>query len=116
MLFGLLLITAEEARHLVIPATQRAVGGSLLKGRVQLQHDQQFVTNSAAILESLAQPEGFGECAHVRRDPEVSFGAIRREGNRRTAGRDARLEIAAALRRWTVSTEPVACPRQLPRS
>src|SRR5262249_36267104 len=75
--FRFLVAAAEQARHPEVPAAERAISGTLLKGGIDPQDRLQLVLDLAAILQSLAQPERFGEGAHVRRDPEMALGPLR---------------------------------------
>ena len=115
MLLGELVAASEEARHLVVPASQRAIRGSLLKRRVKAQHGQERVLDRFAIFDALAEPKRFGERPHVCRQPEIPRRAIGLQGNRLAARVDAFFVLFASLGLRRVATEPVIGTRELPR-
>jgi hypothetical protein len=114
MLLRQFAAAAEQARHLEVPASERAVGGALLECRIDLQHGLELVADLPAILEPRAQPERFGERAHVGGDPEVTLGTPRLERDGRFAGLDARLENGPPLVLRGVAADPVVGARELP--
>ena len=118
VLFRLLVAAAEQPRHLEVPAAERAIGRALLERRDRASAPSRSASLiGAAILEALAQAERLGERAHVRGDPEVSFGPLRRRA--RSAGRaggDAALRARPCARaragRWCpASSAPAPASR-----
>src|SRR5713101_570060 len=95
MRFGELRAAAEQARHLEVPASQRAVGGAVEKPRVQTEDRVELRLDRFSVFESLPKTERFGKRAHVGRDPEVSFRPVRLYGDGLSPGLDAVLEKRA---------------------
>jgi hypothetical protein len=112
--FGKPAAAAKEPRHLEIPAAERAVGGALLKRRIQAQHRLERVLDRLAVLEPLPDAERFGKGAHVGGEPEVPFGTVRLKRGRLAAGVDAALEKSPALRLGRVPTQPIVGASELP--
>ena len=74
----MLLAAAEESRHLEVPAAQRAIGGSLLKRRVEREHLLELVADVAAVFQAAADAVVLRVAAHVRGEPEVAVGLVGR--------------------------------------
>src|SRR5262249_60493631 len=92
-----LVAAAEESRDLEVPASERAVGGTLHECGIEPQHRLELLLHRLAVLQPLPEAVRFGERSHVRRQPEMSFGAIRLRRDRLASRVDALLEKAAAL-------------------
>src|SRR4051812_28097558 len=109
MFLGFLVTSAKESRHLEVPAPERAIRRACLKARIDLEHRFELALDLASILETLPQSERFGERAHIRRDPEMTFRPIRVNGDRLARSGDAAFErrTTRALLRFVIA-EPVA--------
>ncbi|HSL22889.1 MAG TPA: hypothetical protein VK886_15260 [Vicinamibacterales bacterium] len=68
---------AEEPRHLEVPASDRAVGGPLLEGRIDLQDGFQLAFDLSAITQPHAEAVRLGQRAHVGGEPEVPLRPVR---------------------------------------
>ena len=68
------LAAAEQARHPVIPPTQRAIRRALLPRRVDREDTLERVLDPSAILQTLQRAERLGERSHICREPEVPVG------------------------------------------
>src|SRR6476646_11484665 len=107
MRFRELLAAAEQARHLVVPASERTVGGAIQVSGIETQDRLELVSDRRAVSDPLPQTERFGERAHVCRDPEMSLWPVRVQADRLPARVDALLVGRAALPLRNVATEPI---------
>src|SRR5262249_17365026 len=116
MLLCELVAAPKEARHFVVPASQRAIRGSLLKRGVDTQHGEQRILDWLAVFDALPDTKRFGERAHAGGHPELAPGPPGLQSVRLLPAVDALLEPLPLLARRRVAAEPVIGARELPRS
>ena len=117
VLFRFLLAAAEQPRHLEVPAAERAVGRSLLKRRIELQHllervlDRRRDTSAPAACRTTRRAR---PCSRPSRSsPSGAFGLERARPVRPAS--TPRSSAGAAPGLGVVAAEPVVGARQLPR-
>src|SRR4029450_13665733 len=83
VLFRQLLVASQPARHLEIPAAQRAIGRTLQKRRIETKNRLELLFDGFAVLEPGPTSKGFGNRSHVGSHPEMPFGPVRLLPHRR---------------------------------